>query len=214
MPRKPKFTKEEVLNSAFDVARKQGIEAVTAASVAANMGYTGSSLFTHFESMDEIKQEVHAMARGKAIDFFEESTDYFPAFKEFGMRWIRFAKNEPNLYRMIFAGNPFTPTEDVFDEFIGVLEPICREVEETFGISSDNAKKLMISCVTQANGIALAIINGFGDDYTEEKVGEELSNMCIGMVLLFKIKDESFTMDMAKKLVGSTTKMPVFKKEK
>ena len=56
MPRKPKFTKEEVLTSAFEVARKKGIEAVTAASVAANMGYTGSSLFTHFESMDEIKQ--------------------------------------------------------------------------------------------------------------------------------------------------------------
>lgn len=211
MPRKPKFTKEEVLTSAFEVARKQGIEAVTAASVAANMGYTGSSLFTHFESMDEIKQEVHAMARGKAIEFFDGSIDYFPAFKEFGMRWIRFAKDEPNLYRMIFAGNPLTPTEDVFSEFISIFEPICREVEETFGISSANAKKLMTTCVTQANGIALAIINGFGEDYTEERVSEDLSNMCIGMVLLFKVKDETFTMDMAKKLVGSTTKMPVHK---
>ena len=211
MPRKPKFTKEEVLTSAFEVARKQGIEAVTAASVAANMGYTGSSLFTHFESMDEIKQEVHAMARGKAIDFFDGSIDYFPAFKEFGMRWIRFAKNEPNLYRMIFAGNPLTPAEDVFIEFSGIIVPICKEVEETFGISAENAKKLSTSCITQANGIALAIINGFGEDYTEEKVGEDLSNMCIGMVLLFKVKDETISLDMAKKLVGATTKMPVHK---
>lgn len=69
----------------------------------------------------------------------------------------------------------------------------------------------MTTCVTQANGIALAIINGFGEDYTEERVSEDLNNMCIGMVLLFKVKDETFTMDMAKKLVGSTTKMPVHK---
>lgn len=211
MPRKPKFTKEEVLASAFDVARRQGIEAVTASSVAVNMGYTGSSLFTHFDSMEEIKQEVYLAAKAKAIEFFEGSIDYFPAFKEFGMRWIRFAKDEPNLYRMIFAGNPLTPTEDVFAEFREIIEPICKEVEETFGISSDNAKKLITSCVTQANGIALAIINGFGEGYIEERLGEELSNMCIGLVLLFKVKDNTFTMEMAKKLVDSTNKMPVHK---
>ena len=112
---------------------------------------------------------------------------------------------------MIFAGNPLTPTEDVFSEFRGIFDPICKEVEETFGISADNAKKLMTTCITQANGIALAIINGFDEEYTEERVGEDLSNMCIGMVLLFKVKDETFSLDMANQLVGATTKMPVHK---
>lgn len=211
MPRNPKFTREEVLDSAFEVARTQGLESVTAAKVAANMGYTGSSLFTHFESMDEIKREVHTMARAKARGFFEGSSDYFPAFKEFGMRWIRLAKNEPNLYRMIFAGNPLTPVEDVFAEFSEICVPICKEVEKAFEISEDDARKLMTSCITHANGMALAIINGFGEDYTEERIGEDLSNMCIGMVLLFKIKDESFSLDGAKKLVGAAKIMPVHK---
>lgn len=211
MPRRPKFTREEVLNSAFDVARKQGLEAITAASVAANMGYTGSSLFTHFESMDEIRQEVHLMAKQKAIGFFEGSIDYFPAFKELGMRWIRFAKNEPNLYRMLFAGNSFTRTEDVVAEFKEIFEPIRKEVEKTFELTEDNAVKLMSGCITQANGIALAIINGFGEDYTEERLSEELSNICIGMVLLFKVKDESFTIDLARKIASATANMPVHK---
>lgn len=208
MPRKPKFTREEVLDSAFEVARKQGLEAITAASVAANMGYTGSSLFTHFDSMDEIRQEVHLMAKRTAVEFFEGSIDYFPAFKELGMRWIRFARNEPNLYRMLFAGNPFTHTEDVATEFEEIFEPIRYEVEKTFGISEEDAKRLMSGCITQANGIALAIINGFGEDYTEEKLREELSNICIGMVLLFKVKDGSLNMEMAKKLVSATKEKP------
>lgn len=211
MPRKPKFTKKEVLDSAFSVAQKQGLQAVTAASVAANMGYTGSSLFTHFESMDEIRRAVYLMAKQKAMDFFEGSIDYFPAFKELGMRWIRFAKNEPNLYRMLFAGNPFTHTEDVAAEFEEIFEPIRKEVAKTFDLSEDNAGKLMSGCITQANGIALAIINGFGEDYTEERLSEELSNICIGMMLLFKVKDDSLTMDSAKKVAAATTKLPVHK---
>lgn len=211
MPRKPKFTREEVLHSAFDVARKQGFEAVTAASVAANMGYTGSSLFTHFESMDALRQEVYLMAKQKAADFFEGSLCYFPAFKELGMRWIRFAKNEPKLYRMLFAGNPFTHTEDVATEFEEIFEPIRKEVEKAFELTEDHAKRLMSSCITQANGIALAIINGFGEDYTEERLSEELSNICIGMVLLFKVKDESLTLESAKRIAAATTNQPVRK---
>lgn len=211
MPRKPKFTREEVLRSAFDIARKRGLEAVTAASVAANMGYTGSSLFTHFESMDEIRQEVYLMAKQKAADFFEGSMDYSPAFKELGMRWIRFAKNEPNLYRMLFAGNPFTHTEDVATEFEEIFKPIQKEVAKTFDITEDNASRLMSGCITQANGIALAIINGFGEDYTEERLSEELSNICIGMVLLFKVKDESLTIESARKLTLATASKPVHK---
>lgn len=211
MPRKPKFTKEEVLHSAFDVARKQGLDAVTASSVAANMGYTGSSLFTHFESMDEIRQEVHLMAKQKAIDFFEGSIDYFPAFKELGMRWIRFAQSEPNLYRMLFAGNPFTHTQDVAKEFEGIFEPIRKEVEKTFELTENQATRLMSGCITQANGIALAIINGFGEDYTEERLSEDFSNICIGMVLLFKTKDETLTMESAKKIASLTVNIPVHK---
>lgn len=214
MPRKPKFTREEVLYSAFEVARKQGLDAITAASVAANMGYTGSSLFTHFESMDEIRREVYLMTKKRAADFFCDSIDYFPAFKELGMRWIRFAKEEPNLYRMLFAGNPFTHREDVFAEFGEVFAPIQKEVGMAFGLSDENARRLMSGCITQANGIALAIINGFGEEYTEERLCDELSNICIGMVLIFKVKDGSLTMEAAKRMAEATTKMPVRKEER
>jgi len=211
MPRKPKFTRQEVLDSAFDVAKKQGLEAVTAASVAANMGYTGSSLFTHFESMDEIKQEVYLMAKQKALDFFEGSIDYFPAFKELGMRWIRFAEDEPNLYRMLFAGNPFTKTDDVSVVFREIFEPLKEEVAKTFEISEDNAKKVMSACITQANGIALSIINGYGENYTEERLSEELSNACIGLVLLIRTQEGTLTPDVAQNLAGATRNMPVKK---
>lgn len=209
MPRKPKFTREEVLDSAFEVARKHGLEAVSAASVAANMGYTGSSLFTHFNSMDEIRKEVLLMAKQKAEVFFKESIDYFPAFKELGIRWIRFAKEEPNLYRMLFAGNPFHHTENVETEFGKVFEPIRKEIEKTFNISEYNAKRLMSGCITLSTGIAMSIINGFCEDDTEERLSEELSNMCIGMVLLFKVQDDTFNMEQAKRLASATKNKPV-----
>lgn len=204
MPRKPKFTREEVLDSAFEVARESGVEAVTAAGVAANMGYTGSSLFTHFDSMEEIRAEVYGRAKAMVMEYFLGCMEYQPAFKEMGLRWVRFAKEEPQLYRMLFLGKE----KNILKEFDKVLNPMKKEVQKEFGLSGEDAAELISGCITQANGISAFIINGSGD-YTDEEIGRYLSNTCLGMVLLFKTRDGSMTPQMASAMANATGQMPI-----
>lgn len=211
MPRRPKFTKEEVLKSAYEVAQKEGIDSVTAASVAAHMGYTGSSLFTHFDSMDEIKNEVYRKAKHEALDYFSESVFYAPSFKEFGMRFISFAKKEPHLYRMLFSNNPFIEGEDISGEFDALYELMQKEVEKLFDLSEKDAKELIVGSVTYANGMAMYIINGNGEQYTEERISRELSTYCLGRVLMCKAKEGKLTTKMAEILSASTDNLPVHK---
>lgn len=209
MPRKPKYSKEEVLTSAFEVTRRSGFETVTAASVAANMGYTGSSLFTHFESMDALRQEVYRMAKTMLIDTLAGALEYTPAFQELGLRWIRFAEREPHLYRMLFAGNPHAGGDDITRELDVIFLPMQKEVQTSFDLTPDEAEELISQCVTQANGIAWFIVNGYGGGYTEEKISRCLSNTCLGMILLLKSGDGRLTPETAERIAAEAAHMPV-----
>lgn len=212
MPRKPKYTREQVIASAFEVARKSGIDSVTAVSVAANMGYTGSSLFTHFDSMDDLKSEVLRVGRQQVIKLLNGSLDYVPSFKEFGMRWVRFAKAEPNLYKMIFVGNPFVNLDEKSGEFTELFSYMRNEVQNTFMLSDTDAVDLINECITQANGISHFVIDGLSEYYSEERISMELSSCCLGRVLLLKAKEGKMSLEMATKFASAVESIPVKKK--
>ena len=52
MPPKVKFTKEEIVNAALDVARIKGVGAVTTRDIGAALGVSTRPIFTYFHSMD------------------------------------------------------------------------------------------------------------------------------------------------------------------
>ena len=51
MPPKVKFQKEEIVRAALNVARQQGIDAVTAREVAKELGVSVGPIFTWFDTM-------------------------------------------------------------------------------------------------------------------------------------------------------------------
>ena len=103
MPPKARFTRERIEEAAFQLAREKGLEAVAAREVAKSMGMTVTPIFTYFSGMDELKRSVKDRARREFVDYLRGSLDYFPAFKEFGMRWMRYAGENPNLYRILMG---------------------------------------------------------------------------------------------------------------
>ena len=102
MPPKPKFTKDEIVTAAFELARAEGAQALTAREVGRRLGVSSSPIFTVFTDM----AELHAAVEGRAEACFKEymamAEDYAPAYKKRGMQWVRFAQDEPMLFRLLF----------------------------------------------------------------------------------------------------------------
>ena len=101
MPPKPKYTKEEIVAAAFELTREKGIDAVVAREVGKRLDTSSSPIFTIWNSMDELRAEVRELAKEKYIQYMDGIFDYTPSFKEFGMRCVRFAADEPNLFRLL-----------------------------------------------------------------------------------------------------------------
>ena len=62
MPPKAKYTKEEIINKALEMTRKNGISSVVARELAKELGMSSSPIFTAFKSMKELQMEVRKVA--------------------------------------------------------------------------------------------------------------------------------------------------------
>lgn len=102
MAPKNKFTREEMIEAALRVVRAKGIDGLTAKTMAVELGTSTQPVFTGFGSMDGVKREVYAAAvrvyDGYADAGLKEKIPFFGV----GMQYIRFAREEPELYRFLF----------------------------------------------------------------------------------------------------------------
>lgn len=103
MARKESVTIQDILEAAFEMARQEGYEAVTARKLAAKVGCSTQPIFRVYKNMEELGE-----------DLFENAVDYFEAFYkktpkrrevpfvDLGMIYIKFAEKEKNLFKMLF----------------------------------------------------------------------------------------------------------------
>ena len=58
LPAKPKFTKAEIIDAAYEIALKGDLSLVTAREVGKALGTSSSPIFTVFENMEQLKAAV------------------------------------------------------------------------------------------------------------------------------------------------------------
>lgn len=103
MARKISITKEMLIESAFEMAREEGLREVTARKLATRAGCSTQPIFRVYSCMDEMYDEVYQ----KAVAYFSDFYSKYPGesdvpFVNLGMAYIDFAGKEPQLFRMLF----------------------------------------------------------------------------------------------------------------
>lgn len=102
MPPRVKFQKEDIVSAAVNIARKKGIEAVTAREVAAELGVSTRPIFTWFETIEQLKGEVYKQAQEYYRRYIRDGLKEKIPFLGVGHQYIHFAKEEPELYKLLF----------------------------------------------------------------------------------------------------------------
>ena len=62
MPPKPKFTKEDIIAAALELVSQRGMDALTSRDLGAKLGSSARPIFTVFENMEQVQQQVRAAA--------------------------------------------------------------------------------------------------------------------------------------------------------
>ena len=181
MPPKAKFTREEIVSAALEVARSKGIEAVTAREVGNYLGTSSSPVFVAFKNMDELLNEVYNSAVKEYSDYIADSVNYTPAFKQMGMQIISFATIEPKVFEFLFMHkNP----EAV--KGLKTVEDTCVDViSKDYGLGIEQARMLFEQVWIFTFGLAtLSAMKVY--EYTEEQISDMLTREFAGAVMMMK----------------------------
>lgn len=168
MPRKALLTREAVIAATLKLARKGGLEAVTARALSGALGCSLSPLFTVFDSMDEIRTETRECARRSFAKYVEDSVEADEPFKEYGMRIIRFAAQEPDLFKIVFL------SPDLLDpEMEPVLQACIEPIKKAYSLSDSQAMFIFHRVWIFVCG--LAVLNSSrAQCFDENQIGELL----------------------------------------
>lgn len=185
MPPKCRFTKEEIIHAALELARTEGIDAITARALGAKLGASPKPIFSVFENMEEVQREVIAAARqlyNGYIDFALNQTDR-PAFKEVGIQYIRFALTEPKLFQLLFMSEqPQKPDISgvlpVIDENYG---QILGSVRECYGLNDQDSDRLYRHLWIYSHGIAVLCATNLCS-FSIAEIGNMLTEVCVSVL--------------------------------
>ncbi|MBE5937110.1 MAG: TetR/AcrR family transcriptional regulator [Lachnospiraceae bacterium] len=186
MPPKPKYTKEELLSVALDLTRENGIDAVVARNLGQVLNVSPSTVFTHFDTVEDIRMAVIEQARSMYNEYVEDGLNMTPPLKGFGMQYVRFAKEEPRLFMLLFMQKQdhIRFADFIVDE--GHYERILLAAEDNFSINREQAEFLYHNLFTYAHGIATMLATGacdFSMDEISQMLGLGCRSFMIGMKL-------------------------------
>jgi len=159
MPPRNKFAKEEIVQSALEIVRESDMDAVTARAVADRLHASSKVIFGLFPDMAALKSAVLAAADEIYQKRIAEAmtSGQYPPYKASGMAYIRFAREERSLFRLLFmrdrTGESLQDTESIEP----IIEIICR----TTGMSREEALHFHLEMWVYVHGIATMIATGY-----------------------------------------------------
>ena len=184
MPPVQKFTRDEIVAAALNLARRDGIAGITARGLGAELGVSSRPIFTAFRNMEEVQQKTVFAARALYNSYVEKGLAEEIAFKGVGMQYIRFAREEPRLFGLLFmtADDTALSLNDILPAIDDNSDSILASIQKSYGLSREQSNKLYQNMWIFTHGIACLCATGVSR-LTEDEVSEWLTEVFTGFLL-------------------------------
>jgi AcrR family transcriptional regulator len=159
MPPKVRVTKERIAECAFELVRKNGIEALNARSIAQLLECSTQPIFSNFDSMAALQREVVKKAYEFTLVYREReiSSGEFPSYKASGIAYIRFAKEEKMLFKLLFmSGADVSDCDIAKNDWNSTVESVARDA----GVAENRAELFHLEMWIFVHGVASMFATG------------------------------------------------------
>ena len=159
MPPKVKVTKESIVKAAVALVRQNGVESLNARSIAAFLDCSTQPIFSNFQTMDDLQKAAVDAAYARYLEFLDSEvrSGKYPAYKSFGMAYIRFAKEEKELFKLLFmqdrSNGELVPTQD--------FEASVEMIMKANAISKEKAELMHLEMWSCVHGIGTMLATSF-----------------------------------------------------
>ena len=182
MPPRTRITEELIAQAAIEVAKQSGYENINARTVSEQLHCSTQPIIYHFSTIDAMKRAAYARADRMHTQYLMAASPDMHPILSIGLNYIRFAVNEPQLFRFLFQSG--YAKEHSLLEMIDSPEliPVLSAMQEGTGLSRAKTKQVFLTVALFAHGYASLIANN-GLEYNEKTVAEHLEQAWNGALL-------------------------------
>ena len=162
MPPKVKITKDKIVQTALNVVRIGGEQAINARTLANILNCSTQPIFSNFATMEELRYAVAVQGHILFQKYMDQeiSSGKYPYYKAHGMAYIRFAMEERELFKLLFmcdrCGKPIPADDALNNKMHGVIQ-------ESTGLNENESKLFHLEMWAYVHGIATMFATGFLD---------------------------------------------------
>lgn len=162
MPPKVKITKENIVKAAVEIVRTEGVQAINARTVASALNCSTQPIFSNFATMEELRYAVMLYAHKLSQEYMQQeiASGKYPPYKASGMSYIRFAKEEKELFQLLYMHDQ---AKESLGENAELFDQMKDLVQDYTGLQDAHAQLFHLEMWICVHGIATMFATGYLD---------------------------------------------------
>ncbi len=181
MPPQVRYSKEAILRVAFDIIREKGPDALNARAIAKALGCSTQPLFRVFGSMEDIHHEMLRMAGECFSSYIRRSAELDERpYKGTGMAYILFAKEEPELFKLLFMRDRVQEGSEAADDDEN-LDYVLEVLQQATHLNRDQALRFHQALWIFTHGLAVMVAThyiAYDPDLISRLLSDQFHAMC------------------------------------
>ena len=194
MPPKFKFTKEQIIESAFNIVRRKGWEGLTTRSLAGELGASARPIYSFFKSIGELEEDTVKMAVDLLQEYMTRKSTGDP-WHDHGIGYVMFAMEEKYLFKSINDDKHIMYFKKYGDFIWDTLTGTLSEYPPFQGLTDEQIFQIQLNRWLFAHGLAFSASNPPPDTWTRDNIISMMTKgsaaICHGLRHQFKSTGKS-----------------------
>lgn len=194
MPKSVKITKEKILEAAFSIVREKGIESLSNRELAKKLNSSIRPIYYQFKNVEELNNELYIKIEKYFYKFLmDKMVDNIPPYKQVGINYIKFAKEETNFFKFLFmSGSDLVPKEFISRDNEDYQE-LTKLIKLSTQLKDEDISDFHTKMWVFTHGIAMLVATDTVK-LTESQIKELLSLEFQALMLLKENKDNKWVL--------------------
>lgn len=179
-----KINKEDIVNIAYDIVKEEGMDGINARRIATSLGCSVQPIFHNFTDMEELKLSIYNKIYQTYHNSMIEAKTKEQSYKEMGLTYIRFARDYPEFFKILFMQETNLNAEKFILNDHARNDVIEAGIKLT-GLSFEEQKDFHIKVWIFTHGIACLVATKTVD-LTDSEISKLLEDSVRQMIIGYK----------------------------
>lgn len=184
---KVKFTREQIIDAAFEIAQTEGIDGITMRKIAEKMGSSVAPIYVNFKNVDELNEALIERIISISRQLLMEEDTGNP-FRDIGNASLRFAMEYSAIFKDLVIKNA-RYMQGYDEKIMPVLIEEMQKDPELKGFTIDELKTILLKMRIFQLGLSLMAANGLlPKEFNKQDMMDILSSTADDVIMSAKLR--------------------------